>query len=287
MCTAINQTQGYHLFGRTLDIHASYGEQVVLTPRNYPLPYAHLPTPDHALAMLGVAHVAHDFPLYYDAVNEAGLGMAALRFQDHAVYHTPKEGKQNLASFELMPYLLSQCQTMEDALQHLTHINITNHAFSSALPTTPLHWMLSDAHTSVVVESTQEGLQVYPNPTHVLTNAPPFPVQMAGHYTRHLTFEMTSESRFDRGVFINTHTLPETQPDQAVERFFHVMATVALPKGCHRTPDGHPHYTVYTACGDPKTMTYHTTTYQDSAIRHHIATPEMCQGHRLFYFDLT
>ncbi len=30
--------------------------------------------------MIGMAHVVEDYPLYYDAVNEKGLGMAGLNF---------------------------------------------------------------------------------------------------------------------------------------------------------------------------------------------------------------
>ena len=38
-----------------------------------------------------------DYPLYYDAVNEKGLGMAGLNFAGNAVYCKPKEGRDNIA----------------------------------------------------------------------------------------------------------------------------------------------------------------------------------------------
>lgn len=36
--------------------------------------------------MIGMAHVAEEYPLYYEAVNEKGLGMAGLNFVGNACY---------------------------------------------------------------------------------------------------------------------------------------------------------------------------------------------------------
>lgn len=36
--------------------------------------------------MIGMAHVAENYPLYYEAINEKGLGMAGLNFVGNAVY---------------------------------------------------------------------------------------------------------------------------------------------------------------------------------------------------------
>ena len=49
---------------------------------------------------------------------------------------------------------------------------------------TRLHWMVADAETSIVVESTAAGLDVYDNPIGVMTNEPPFPRQLAGWQIR-------------------------------------------------------------------------------------------------------
>ena len=39
MCTAATyKTKGFY-FGRTLDYEFSYGEEITITPRNYPIPY--------------------------------------------------------------------------------------------------------------------------------------------------------------------------------------------------------------------------------------------------------
>ena len=39
MCTAISYKSGSTYFGRNLDYEFSYGEEVVIIPRNYPIKY--------------------------------------------------------------------------------------------------------------------------------------------------------------------------------------------------------------------------------------------------------
>ena len=89
MCTAISFHGDGHYFGRTLDHTCSYGEEVVLTPRNFPLPFRHVRELRCHHAILGMAHVAGGYPLYYDAMNEHGLCMAGLNFEGFAHYGAP------------------------------------------------------------------------------------------------------------------------------------------------------------------------------------------------------
>ena len=106
MCTAAAfQTKDFY-FGRTLDYECSYGECVTVTPRRYPFSFRHMGRLDAHYAMIGMAHVADGYPLYYDAVNEAGLGMAGLNFVGNAQYAEVREGKENVAQFELIPWIL-------------------------------------------------------------------------------------------------------------------------------------------------------------------------------------
>ena len=87
MCTAATyQTKDFY-FGRTLDYEFSYGEEIAVMPRNYPLSFRHVAKKlDSHYAMIGMAHVADGYPLYYDAVNEKGVGMAGLNFVGNAAY---------------------------------------------------------------------------------------------------------------------------------------------------------------------------------------------------------
>ena len=50
-------------------------------------------------AIIGMAHVAGDYPLYYDAINEKGVGMAGLNFVGNAVYADVWSGVDNIAQF--------------------------------------------------------------------------------------------------------------------------------------------------------------------------------------------
>ena len=96
----------------------------------------------------------------------------------NAVYFEPKNGKENIAQFEFIPYILSHCDSVLQARKKLENLNITNTQFSDKLPCAQLHWIISDRNKSLTVESTKDGLKVYDNPVGVLTNNPPFDIQM-------------------------------------------------------------------------------------------------------------
>jgi len=86
MCTAATYKTKDFYFGRTLDYEFSYGEEIVIMPRNYPIPFRFEETDRKHYAIIGTAHVADGYPMFYDAVNEKGLGMAGLNFVGNAVY---------------------------------------------------------------------------------------------------------------------------------------------------------------------------------------------------------
>ncbi len=285
------------LFGRTLDIECSYGEQVVLTPRNFKLNFRHAGEMAKHLAVLGMAYVADGVPLYYDAVNEAGLAMAGLNFPQSALYHAPVQGLRNVASFEFIPWVLGQCRSVREAKEMLKNTVITKDSFSQSLPAATLHWMISDRESSVVVESVAEGLRLYENRFDVMTNEPQFPY----HATRVVDYmgigtapprnelcpsvelsaysrgmgaiglpgDYSSGSRFIRAIFAKEHTASvcSDSPEAEVSRFFHVIGTVVTPLGCVRTDSGDKELTVYTSCADTDELIYYFTTYSCRRIR--------------------
>lgn len=65
MCTAATYCNGDFYFGRNLDYEFSYGEHVTIMPRNYPI-RLHGGALDRHYAMIGMAHIQNDYPLYYD-----------------------------------------------------------------------------------------------------------------------------------------------------------------------------------------------------------------------------
>ena len=178
MCTAATYKTKDFYFGRTLDYEFSYGEQIAVTPRNYPFHFRHMGDVAKHYAIIGMAHVAADYPLYYDAVNEKGVGMAGLNFVGNAYFPEVTEGKENVASFEFIPWVLGQCANMKEVRELLAKINITGTPFAENMPAASLHWMIADADEAVTVESMKDGLKIYDNPAGVMTNNPPFDQQM-------------------------------------------------------------------------------------------------------------
>ena len=160
MCTAATyQTKDFYM-GRTLDYEFSYGEQIAIIPRNYPIKFHYAGTLEHHYACIGMAHVANGYPLYYDAANEKGLGMAGLNFVGNAAYADVDNEKENVAQYEFIPWILTQCATVEDAKKKLKEMNLTGTPFSAQLPSAQLHWIIADKDGCIVVESMTDGLHI-------------------------------------------------------------------------------------------------------------------------------
>jgi choloylglycine hydrolase len=292
MCTAIHWN-GF--FGRTLDLEASLREQIVVTPRNFPLPFRRLGRMNSHYAMIGVAHVEDGYPLYYDAVNEKGLAMAGLNFPGNACYHDARPDRDNTAPFELIPWILGQCASVDEAKRMLKQVRVVDEIFSATLPQTPLHWMIADRELSVVAEPMEDGLRVYENPVGVMTNSPPFPRQAneaeefarltpvepepdesdreavsRGRGALGLPGDWSSSSRFVRAGFVRKCAV-----HGGVEQFFRMFDAVAVPEGCIALRDGGQVRTVYTSACDLERGLYYYTTYES----HRIRCVSLCREH--------
>ncbi len=264
MCTAVALHRDKRWFCRTLDIEETYGEALVLAPRLFPWRFFCEGERRESLAMLGVAHPCEGRPLYYDAVNECGLAMAALRFPKHAVYRPADAGKLGVASFELIPWVLGRCRSIGEARELLSRVTVTGDAFSDALPPTPLHWLLSDGRESLAIEPLDRGLSVTDAKFGVLTNAPPLRQQMENPALGVLESEdatglpgdFSSPSRFVRMAYVAQHAKELTTPD----RCFSLLDPVSVPHGCARGIGGRPISTRYSAVIDLSAGVYYVTT---------------------------
>lgn len=294
MCTAATYRTKDFYFGRTLDYEFSYGEEITVTPRNYPFSFRYLPEKREHYAIIGMAHVEEDYPLYYDAVNEKGLGMAGLNFVGNAVYGEVREGKENVAVFELIPYILSQCENTEEAREILKKIQITDTKFKEQLPNGRLHWIIADEKEAITVESVTEGLKIYENAPGVLTNNPPFPVQMfqlnnymqlssrqpenlfsdqlsletysRGMGALGLPGDLSSASRFVRVAFTKLHARSGEGEADSVGQFFHILGSVEQTRGCCELENGKYEITIYTSCCNATKGIYYYTTYTNRQI---------------------
>ena len=273
MCTAITYTTGDHYFGRTLDYEYTYGEQVTVMPRRFVLTFRNFGTLERHYAV---------------------IGMAGLNFVGNAVYHQPVPGKDNVVAFELIPWILCRCATVREALEQMENMNLTDEAFNHELPPAELHWFLADREEAVTVESTREGLKIWPNPVGVLTNNPTFPEQLfrlndfiglspkspENRFASQLDLEsysrgmgalglpgdLSSQSRFVRAAFTKLNSRSGKTEGESVSQFFHILGTVEQVRGCCEVEGGRFEITQYTSCCNASRGIYYYTTYDNRRI---------------------
>ena len=297
MCTAATYKTNNFYFGRTLDYEFSYGDEVTVMPRNYPINFRAAGDLKKHYAIIGMAHIAGDYPLFYDAINEKGLGMAGLNFVGNAYYREEIAGKDNVAQFEFIPWILSRCATVREARRLLENINITNTPFSDKLPTAQLHWIIADRDGAITVESVKEGIKIYDNPVGVLTNNPPFNEQLfrlndfmhlspkspenrfsdklsLGTYSRGmgalgLPGDLSSQSRFVRVAFTKMNSVSGSSESESVSQFFHILGSVDQQRGCCELEGGEYEITLYTSCCNADKGIYSYENHQITAVDMH------------------
>lgn len=294
MCTAITYKTKDFYFGRTLDYEISYEDEVTITPRNYEFNFRHKQNIKNHYAIIGMAYVTENYPLYYEAVNEKGLGIAGLNFVGNAQYNKKIEGKDNITQFEFIPWILSQSTTVKEAKKLIEKINLLDEPFSTNLPLAQLHWIISDSIESITVEAVKDGIKIYENPVGVLTNNPTFDKQMfelnnymnlstkspkntfaksldLDKYSRGmgaigLPGDLSSQSRFIRAAFVKLNSVSKEEEKESVSQFFHILNSVEQQRGCCELDDGIFEITIYTSCCNASKGIYYYTTYDNHQI---------------------
>lgn len=175
MCTCFTYPKRDFLFGRNMDIECNLGQKVVISPRHFRWKWRKEKSNLRNYAIIGMASIVDDFPLYADAVNEHGLCMAGLNFPKNAHYNEYIEGKINITPFEIIPYILSKYKTVEEAMLNIEDLNLYNENFSENLPLTPLHYMLADKDNCIIIEPEEDGIHIYNSDVGVMTNNPQYP----------------------------------------------------------------------------------------------------------------
>ena len=243
--------------------------------------------------MVGMAHVADGYPLYYDACNEKGLCMAGLNFVGNAAYAAAEPGHLNVAQFELIPWVLRQCATVAEARQLLEGTNLVGTPFAAQFPAAQLHWLIADRSGALTLESMADGMHIWENPVGVLTNNPPFPVQLLllnnymgvtaqapenrfsdrivlKPYSRGmggmgLPGDLSSASRYVRVAFTKLNAVSGTGESESVNQFFHILGSVEQVRGCCAVGDRYE-ITQYTSCCNATRGIYYYTSYENSQI---------------------
>lgn len=312
MCTAITYLNEDLYFGRTLDLEYTFGEEVVITPRNYPLSCEGGLEMGPHYGIIGMAHVEKEYPLYYDAVNEEGLCMAGLNFPGFARYGSYLEGMENVPCYAFIPWILGQCRSVQDVRLLLERIRLTDTPFSPELPSAQLHWIIADRRACITVEPNGEEIRVFDNPVGVLSNNPPFDDQLFQlrnfmHLSPHpphnhfspqvdlkpysrgmgamgLPGDLSSQSRFVRAAFTKLNSV--SPKEESISQFFHIMETVSQTRGCCRLKDGSCEMTQYTSCCNAEQGIYYYTTYGNRRISGVRMRKEDLEGERLIRYPL-
>ena len=312
MCTVATYKTKDFYFGRTLDYEISYGDQVVITPRNYIFDLRNGTQMKSHYAMIGMACVMQNYPLYYDAVNEKGLGIAGLNFVGNAHYNKPMEDKDNITQFELIPWLLGKCATVKEARKLLEHINLIDTPFLENMPVAQLHWIIADKNECITMESMEDGLKIYENPVGVLTNNPPFNYQMfnlnnymqlsvenrSNTFSKDLTLnqysrgmgamglpgDLSSQSRFVRAAFVKMNSLSGDSEEESVSQFFHILGSVDQQRGCCKLGENKYEITLYTSCCNADKGIYYYNTYDNHQISGVDMHKENLNGNKLITY---
>lgn len=299
MCTAISlvSKQNEVFFGRTMDFNYEIDLEVYIIPKNYKYSGEYLKDSYYTKYAFICTGQPIGRLLAADGMNEKGLGVAALYFPGYAHFQdrqTPN--KLSVTSVELVNYLLSNCQDVEEIISLAPILEIIGVPDPVTNQITSLHWIATDrTGKSIVIECTKQGLTILPNAVGVLTNSPDF----NWHYTNLRNYMMispespdlkewgdltlkalskgtgsyglpgdfTSPSRFVRITFAKKFMeLPETR-EEMILSCFHIMKLVTIPKGIVIANNHNPEYTQYTNFMNLNTGSYYFTSYSNNEIK--------------------
>lgn len=298
MCTGVrfSDDKGNMYFGRNLDWSTPYGQKVVITPRGFKYHSAFLGEQQTKYAIIGMAIVAENVPLYFDCANEAGLGIAGLNFPGYADYAPDAVfGKTNIAAYEFPLWVAMNFKSVDEVEKALENTAIVAKPISEQYPVSELHFIIGDAKRSIVVEYTKNGMEIFHNDVDVLTNQPGYgwheenlrnylnlfpqmPKEVkwrgakftafgSGSLMRGIPGDYYSPSRFVRVAYLNTHYPVQSTEEANVSRLFHTLTGVAMINGAAEMGDGKCELTIYTGGYSSATQTYYYNTYEDPAIK--------------------
>lgn len=314
MCTCISLKTKDCYFGRNLDLECRFGEKVVITPRNYEVKLRKEKTFKTKYAMIGMATVVDNYPLYAEASNEKGLSIAGLYFPDYAHYNNEEKGKINITPFELTLWMLGNFETIEELKRVINNINLVNISFSEKIQLTPMHFMISDKKESIVLEQTKDGLKIYDNIVGVLTNSPKFSyhltnlnnyINLTPNFAKNrftekielkaysngmgalgLPGDTSSSSRFVRAAFNKLNSVCDEKEESSISQFFHILDSVSMIRGSTITENERYDITNYSCCINIDKGIYYYKTYENSQITAIRMNENNIRSNKLEIFEL-
>lgn len=296
MCTAINfvNQQGENVFGRTMDFHFIIDPQLAVFPAGCEWENMRGQTFADCYGVAGINRHVKNLYVLFDGVNETGLAGGALYFKGYANFPAPSEScsKKEIPALDFLHYALGQCSNLKELKELLHHLLIVGIRDKVTNSVAPMHWIFTDlSGSSIVIEQTDTGMNVYDNPVGVLTNSPDFPWQMTNlrNYTQITTGQTeeadwdgfivdpvgqaagtnalpggyTPPARFVRTAFQKLHMVKPEKMKDSINAGFHILENVTIPKGVVKTANGTFDYTQYTVMIDLQKKEYYFKTYDN------------------------
>lgn len=293
MCTSIAMKTNDFYFGRTMDLDYEFHTSVVITPRNFPIAFRRSSVLRRHNAIIGMASIVNNYPLYAEAANEKGLCMAALNFPDNSDYPQDEDPRRaNISPFELIHWVLGQCDSLEEARRLLDSTHLVGIPFSKEIPLTPLHWHIADGEGSVTLENTCNGLMMYNNPVGVLTNNPAFHFQLTNlcqymnlvsGYPKNcfsdlegiapfgqglgsfgLPGDYSPSSRFVKAAWLLLNSVCSKDDSSSLAQLFHILDSVSVIRGSVLSENDACDTTAYSCCINATRGIYYYKTYSNN-----------------------
>ena len=278
MCTSftLTSTNGDVIYGRTLEFTLQLRSEVIVVPPGVELTGTGLAGEPGVggrtwtATRTAVGMDALGLRMIVDGQNDAGLVAAAFNFPVSAAFEaiTAEQEAQAIGCHEVPLYLLTTCSTVAECRVALADIRVHGPhmaAYGGQVPM--LHFAVHDATgASIVLEWTNGALDIHDNPTTVLTNEPPFPMQVAhlaeyaylsaeppaplelpgltlaapssGGGMQALPGGFLATNRFVRAFWAARSAPSFDTPEQGVEFARHILNGFDIPPGSVLTPAG-------------------------------------------------
>ncbi|MCM1101817.1 MAG: linear amide C-N hydrolase [Clostridium sp.] len=322
-CTGFSwdTADGKHLLGRTYDQFGNLNDnRIAVIPRNYRMKTEPEEQSNSAVvvryAFAGMAILGAPVPIMVDGINEGGLMGILLNYPGCAFYDTrPRGAYRPVHPGFLVGYLLGQCATVEEAVRHLSVLNLTgDKMFGEEMA---VHYMFSDATgEAAIIEPDEDGIHVHRNTLGVMTNSPGYLWQRTNlrNYTAvtnlntpptriineefrcfgrgtggsfGLPGDYSSPARFVRMAMTKNFAVRGQDEADGVDRMFRCFAPVDIPEGLLKaTADGADyHQTLGIAVMCAESRIYYFATGANRRIRALSLYKEL-ENKEIKYFEL-
>ncbi|WP_338873033.1 choloylglycine hydrolase family protein [Myxococcus stipitatus] len=238
-------------------------------------------------------------PIIVDGMNTAGLSTGSL-WLPGSRYPKVTNNSKALTLAQFPGWVLGNFSTVAEVRSALLEGAAQVWESDWLAKYLPLHFPIHDAQgNSLVVEFLDGELHLHDNPVSVLTNAPPFPVQLQnlrnyvdltpydakpiqlgsetfsqpGHGSglRGIPGDAMPPSRFVRATYLKQFARPVANATEATSLAFHILNSVDIPKGAVRfvnetTRQEEDDYTQWTVVKDLSHTVFNVRFYEDLLI---------------------